>query len=455
MKSGLLRILLILMFCPMTIAQNLPVAPKLLSTVPAFGDCDVDTGAVDLIFKFDQDMNSGMTFGKTANFPELNGIPKWIDAKTLSLSVRLYPNKRYSLVLNNTFPMRFASSLGRTLNPQELLFQTKSGNVDFKESQKLNKKAYQEFLGFFPKKYSFASIKGIDWIDILKKNKVELEKTQTGSEFAIKLVGLLRIAQDPHLSIVFDGQLMPTKYLNAVEYNYNHKAVSGMLKDLKVAGTNSNFAGIIGNVGYISIGSWSIDPKNLKYKTVGDTLNVEETFDDVLTILTRLPYLIVDVRSNSGGNEMFARDLAARFIHRSTPYEKVMIYNDKTFHFDLEHTKILEPSTKQLNYAGKIYVLSGPSVFSSNESFVLMMKKVENAKVVGMKTYGGSGNPIPHQLSNGVVVNLPSWLAYTLDGKLIEGNGVEPDVEIMTTKKDFALKDALFESVLMMITKNE
>lgn len=445
------------MIYPMTIAQNLPLVPKLISTVPAFGDCDVDTGAVDLIFKFDQDMNSGVTFGKTSNFPELTGKPKWIDTKTLSLPVRLYPNKRYSLVLNNVFPMRFASTLGMTLNPQELLFQTKPDNGNFKPIQKsnLNKKAYQEFQKFFPKEYSYASIKGIDWNVVLKKNKTELEKAKSSSEFAIKLDKLLRIAEDPHLSIVFDGQLLPTKYLNAVEYNYNHKAVSGMLQDLKIDTTNSSFAGVLGNVGYISIGSWTTDPSTLKYKTIGDTLNVEASFDEVLTILTKLPNIIVDVRSNSGGNEMFARAFASRFISQSTPYEKVMNYNNKTSHFDIEHTKIMEPSTKQMNYTGNIYVLSGPSVFSSNESFVLMMKKVQNAKVVGMKTYGGSGNPNPHKLSNGVIVNLPSWLAYTLDGKLIEGNGVEPDIEIITKKKDFETRDALFESVLMMINKKD
>ncbi|MDP4277999.1 MAG: S41 family peptidase [Bacteroidota bacterium] len=457
MKELFLSIVLIVMIYPITIAQNLPATPKLISSVPAFGDCNVDTGAIDIIFKFDQDMNSGITFGKTSNFPELNGKPKWIDTKTLLLPVRLYPNKRYSLVLNNTYPMRFASALGMTLNPQELLFQTKPDNSNVKPSQKsnLNIKAFQEFQTFFPKEYSYASMRGIDWNVILKKNRNELEKAQSGSEFAIKLDRLLRIAEDPHLSIVFDGQLLPTKYLNAVEYNYNNKAVCGMLKDLKVAGNNSIFAGIIGNVGYISIGSWTIDPNMLKYKAIGDTSNTEASFDEVLTILTKLPNLIVDVRSNSGGNEVFAKDFASRFINKSLPYEKVMNYNDKTCLFDIEHTKTLEPSTKQMNYTGKIYVLTGPSVFSSNESFVLMMKQVQNAKLVGMKTYGGSGNPIPHKLSNGVIVNLPSWLAYTLDGKLIEGNGVEPDIEFKTTKKDFVTKDALLESVLMMINKKD
>lgn len=87
-------------------------------------------------------------------------------------------------------------------------------------------------------------------------------------------------------------------------------------------------------------------------------------------------------------------------------------------------------------------MLTGPKVMSSNESFILMMKMFPNAKIVGMKTYGSSGNPIPHELSNGVTIYLPSWQAYSLDGKLIEGNGIEPDIKINTTKKILKIKTA-------------
>ncbi len=88
---------------------------------------------------------------------------------------------------------------------------------------------------------------------------------------------------------------------------------------------------------------------------------------------------------------------------------------------------------------------------SSNESFILMMKQLPNTSIIGMKTYGSSSNPIPYTLSNGVTLYLPSWQAYTMDGKLIEGNGVEPDIEINTNKEDFQKKDILFEKVVSLI----
>jgi C-terminal processing protease CtpA/Prc len=63
---------------------------------------------------------------------------------------------------------------------------------------------------------------------------------------------------------------------------------------------------------------------------------------------------------------------------------------------------------------------------SSNESFLLMMRAA-GAKLLGGRSFGSSGNPLPHRLSNGVVVNLPSWREYQSNGTPLEGNGILPD----------------------------
>lgn len=451
MKKTLLTAIVLLTYS-LIFAQLKPTAPIVVSTVPEFGDCQVDTGTMDVIFKFDQDMSPGMTIYKTQNFPELTGKPQWIDSRTLTIPCRLYSNQRYSIVLNNRYPMNFASTSGITLNPQELMFQTKTGILELSNQKNDNQiKSYLEFQKFFPKEYSYASIKGIDWLEVIRKNSKEFENSMSNPEFALKLIKILRLAEDPHLSIVLGGQQLSTKYRNAVDLNFNLKAVRLLLGDLQVSKTTSSFAGTLDSVGYISIDSWTTDPNTLKFKREGDTSNYESSFDEVLTRLSQFPNLIVDVRSNSGGNELFARDFASLFVDEAKPYENVKCFNPKTGRFDLTYTHSVESSSKRLKYSGNIFVLSGPYVFSSNESFILMMKQVPNAKVIGMKTYGGSGNPVPHTLPNGIIVNLPSWQAFTLDGKRIEGNGIEPDIEVKTIRSDFTTKDILLEKVLSMI----
>ena len=448
MKRTVLTLIFTALICAITVAQTQVNSPKIISTIPAFGDCNVDPELTKVVLKFDQDMSPGLSVTDTKNMPKVTGKPTWDDKRTLSIPVKLSPNKLYSLAFNNSRFQNFTNTSGIPLNPEDLHFQTMTVSYEA-----LNKKAYNEFKEVFPKQYSYSLLKGIDWKILLEKNRADLENAKTNIEFALKLVAMLRTTEDPHLWIDVDEQRFETGKMKLIEYNYGSKQLFSQIQDKKVSNGFGAIAGAIDSVGYISIRDWNTDFNKLMLKPWGDSKNPEITAEDALKDLFRYPNLIIDVRENSGGNESYAKEFASCFVTDSIPYEKVKIYNDKTGLFDKEHIKKLYPNVKKLNYSGNIYVLSGPSVMSSNESFILMMKQVPNAKVVGMKTYGSSGNPVPRKLSNGVTVYLPSWQACTLEGKLIEGNGIEPDVEIITSKKDFVNNDMLVEHVLKMIKK--
>jgi C-terminal processing protease CtpA/Prc len=85
---------------------------------------------------------------------------------------------------------------------------------------------------------------------------------------------------------------------------------------------------------------------------------------------------------------------------------------------------------------------------SSCESFLLMMKQVPGCKLVGGKSYGSSGNPKPFDLGNGVTVFLPSWQDLRLDGSLLEGEGIAPDISVQTTEADLLTKDPVLDAAL-------
>jgi hypothetical protein len=446
MKKSVLTFVSMTLIWIVSIAQNQVTAPKIINTIPNFGDCNVDPNLKEIIIKFDQDMTSGMSLLNTQNMPENNGQPKWVDKRTYIIPVKLYPNKLYSLAFNNSKFQNFTNVEGIPLNPDELHFKTKA--IAFEE---LNKKAFNELKEFFPKQYSYASLKGIKWDSLMEASRPELENAETNTEFALKLVKLLRVCDDPHLWIEVDGQKFITGNVKIMANNTNSVLVFQKLHDQKVSKGFMAISGIYDSIGYISFKDWNTDFDNLYLKDFGNSKNPEISALSVLKELLVYPNLVIDVRENQGGNESFAKKFASLFLTDSIAYEKVMYYNDKSGKFDKEKLKWLLPGVENLKYSGNIYVLTGPSVMSSNESFILMMKQVPNAKVVGMKTYGSSGNPIPHELSNGVTIYLPSWQAYSLDGKLIEGNGIEPDIKINTTKADFKDNDGLFDKVMTMI----
>jgi len=440
--------------------------PRVVSTVPAFGDCEVDPGLTKIVIRFDQDMMPSYSVMNSDNFPQVTGKPVWDDKRTLSIPVKLFPGKLYTMQLNSSRTWGFSNLEGVPLNPVDLLFQTKpasnnttpasddptsASNNSASSMTKLNKKSFAEFKKFFPKEYSYASLKGLDWNALLKESKDELVNSKTNTEFALKLIKLLRKSDDAHLWIDVDGKRFETGKIKPIEENVNMNHLFTLLQNRRVGDNLMSVAGEIDGVGYIAIRGWTADINKFVFKTWGDEKDPGISIDDVMRNFSDYSDLIIDVRENSGGNEAYAKNFASYFIKDSVTFEKVVCYNEKSGLIDFVHYKKLYPNKKGLNYSGNIYVLSGPVVMSSNESFVLMMKQIPNAKVVGMKTYGSSGNPVPHKLSNGVTVFLPSWQAYTLDGKLIEGCGVEPDIEIVTSRKDFEKEDILIRKVLKMI----
>lgn len=446
MKKSFSILAFLFFFWTISSGQNNGTAPKIISTIPEFGDCNVDPELKEIIVRFDQDMSPGMSLIDTKNTPRTTAKSHWIDKRTFSIPVKLFPDKLYSLAFNNSRFQNFRNLDGIPLNPDDLHFKTK----DISYSA-LNKQSYKELTDLFPKMYSYATIKGIDWNSIISKNQSELENSKSSGEFALKLVKLLKLAEDPHLWIDVEGQRFETGKLKIVNNNYTAGLLFSILQDRKASSTFTALSGVYDSIGYFSLRDWTTDLSDLKLRVWGNSQNPEFPAFDVLKELSAYPNLIIDVRENTGGNESFAKKLAALFVNDSIPYEKVVTYNEKSGKFDKEFIKKLYPSTNHLDYTGKIYVLSGPSVMSSNESFILMMKQLPNTSIIGMKTYGSSGNPKPYTLSNGVTLYLPSWQAYTIDGKLIEGNGVEPDIEIVTNKEDFQKKDILFEKVVSLI----
>jgi len=446
MKKSILILICTYFICTLSLAQNKATSPKIISTNPDFGNCKVDPDTKEIILKFDQDMKPGMSVIDSKNMPQIIGKPQWIDKRTFSIQVKLFPNRLYSLVFNNSRFQGFQNTEGVPLNPDMLLFQTKA--VSFAA---VNKQAYKDLVEIFPKKYSYASIKWIDWGSLLSKSQSEFENAETPIEFSLKLIKLLRPAVDPHLWIEVEGQRFETFNLPIVENNFLSGPIFTLLKD-RTTGSNFTFtSGVCDSIGYMSFRNWNIDFDSLSIKSWGNSNNPLLIPSEVLKGLLRYPNLIIDVRENTGGNESFAKNFASRFISDSVAYEKIKVYNDKSGNFDKEIIKRIFPSKNNIKYTGKIYVLSGPAVMSSNESFILMMKQVPNSKIVGMKSFGSSGNPVPIELSNGIKIYLPSWQAYTLEGKLIEGNGINPDIEIITTKDDFQKKDGLFEKAVNMI----
>lgn len=152
---------------------------------------------------------------------------------------------------------------------------------------------------------------------------------------------------------------------------------------------------------------------------------VDKQFSEALKSLNNLPYLIVDIRENTGGNSSVGDFIAQHLIKGERT-----IWNG---------TK-LSPSADA--YKGKVIVLEGPVTVSAAESFLITMKESGDAIVVGTPSAGDTGgNPRLFKTTYGMYYCIPIGhpFKYSPKGFPLEGKGIKPHYLVPMKVNDFLL----------------
>ena len=103
-------------------------SPVIIQTIPHSGDQAVDPNLTEVKIIFSQDMNiktMSWVYETKESFPELNGMPQFIDKRTCVAKVKLKPNKTYWIWLNKGEYQSFINEKGKSLLPYLLAFKTK------------------------------------------------------------------------------------------------------------------------------------------------------------------------------------------------------------------------------------------------------------------------------------------------------------------------------------------
>ena len=170
--------------------------------------------------------------------------------------------------------------------------------------------------------------------------------------------------------------------------------------------------------------------------------NVVEDFKLAYAQVCDLPYLIVDVRGNGGGNSNNGRLIAEYLLH--TPQEHC-VGGDIT----------PQPNV----YKGKLFLLTSNHTFSAAESFTIDLKESGYVMLVGEKTAGDTGcAPKDFTSQHGIWFRIPTREPhFSPKGFLMEGVSIEPHYEVKQTVEDFFDdKDTAIEYVLNeLIDKNK
>jgi C-terminal processing protease CtpA/Prc len=202
------------------------------------------------------------------------------------------------------------------------------------------------------------------------------------------------------------------------------------------------------NVGYILI-------KN--FEGEGNGLNLADSkynfIDDILEQFKNKDGLIIDVRSNQGGNMYNPPTVASRFADMKRTYFKFCLKNGPSKNdFSDWMYQYIEPSGK-FQYKKPIIVITSRATSSAAELFVLAMKSFPYVITVGDTTGGGFGLPIFRELPNGWSYRLSTAIGATQDNLIIEGRGIPPDFPVITAISDSINGvDQLMEKSIEVIT---
>ncbi len=165
-----------------------------------------------------------------------------------------------------------------------------------------------------------------------------------------------------------------------------------------------------GGAGYIRFNEF-LDPVNLMPK-----------FETALHDFAHAPGVILDLRGNPGGIGIMAMGLAGFFIEDSGRQLGEMKMRGTTLKFTV--------FPRAETYPGKVAILLDEGSASTAEIFAQGMQDLKRARIFGTRSAGAALPSDIIRLPNGDGFQYPTASYTSSGGRVLEGNGVIPDVEV-------------------------
>lgn len=202
------------------------------------------------------------------------------------------------------------------------------------------------------------------------------------------------------------------------------------LRTLTCPGTRT---GARGRVGVLRVSTF-VGPRRKLWKRLAE----------LLARARRLDALVLDLRGNRGGSQGLAHRLVARLIRRPVVAGEYRYLRTQVLARRVPVLGKLPADPKDTRWTTwqKDTILPAPDGLglpvaalvdevcaSSCETVARALSAAPGVKVYGRPTAGSSGLPVRVALPHSrLLVSLPSWQSRTASGRLIEGNGVAPQV---------------------------
>ena len=170
-----------------------------------------------------------------------------------------------------------------------------------------------------------------------------------------------------------------------------------------------------------------------------------------------VPGLIIDIRTNGGGNGGLALDFASYFFDEEILLSQRSYYNNRTGQFEyLDVPSRIEPAPT--TYEGEIAVLISSDCVSACEGFAHALSYGGRSVVIGHTPTAGAYGEVgrgQYELPGDLSLQFPTGRPETPDGQLlIEGVGIVPDIVVPITEESaLGISDTLLEAAIQALVE--
>ena len=335
---------------------------------------------------------------------------------------------------------------------------------------------YQVFWETFSEHYPFFALRQMDWLAVDKKVRPKVTAETNAEELFRILSEMIKPLHDAHTSIRaksiqrrFHGyrpaadpmqkknaaritEIIETKYVSEGLRDFCNKQLQfGLLRSSqKVSASDSRDNPRTGAIGYLRIHSFDAYSNDREFMKQVEAL--ETALDNIFADSAKLTGLVIDVRINTGGSDVFGISIASRLATQEyLAYSKVTRNDIRDADHRTPPQPVMVRVSQRPGFRGPVVLLTSTDSVSAAETFTMaLLDRSPHVTRIGANTQGVFSDVLDRRLPNGWTFGLPNEIYLTKDGKAFDGPGVPPDVEVpifpaddLADGRDSALDKAL------------
>jgi hypothetical protein len=288
-------------------------------------------------------------------------------------------------------------------------------------------------------RYAFFELKQIDWESVRETYQPQIQEGMDSYTLFEVLANLLFELEDGHVNLTgLHDRSRNWEWFQNFPSNYNDQLVEQfyLKRDYRITGSLLNQ--VIDSVLY------------LNYRSFASVIS-QDDLDEIMARAVGLRGVIIDVRSNGGGNLLHALRLASCFTETGYEYAKERL-KDGPGPDDFTDWRPMRVEPRNgLRFMGPVVVLTNRRSYSATTFFAQMMRENPRATLMGDQTGGGGGIPAYGELPNGWKYRFSASQTINLQGEHLEP-GVPVDIELELLESDAQNGfDTLIEAALELL----